>query len=200
MARHWLKRRGIALLLIGALSLGLLPAGCSSVRTPRPSPTEDLGNDVSPAVDVAISSSVERPSPGQQVELTVRLVPREDISGAVLHTSLPDCLQLIKGNLAWAGDLRTEHAVEVEATLEIKCEPEELLVARLILGEGSEYRAYWSPSEGQVVPQPAPPNDQQGTPGSGYPAPYPGPDEQAPSGRSWSQSSGVSQARLRRSS
>lgn len=173
---RWLRGAALVLLVV------VLLAGCSSAATPRATPTEYQGNDVSPAVDVTISSSVEHPSPGQQVELRVRLAPREDISGAVLQTSLPDCLQLTKGSLEWAGDLRTKHTVEVEATLEIKCEPVELLVARLILGEGSEYRAYWSPREGQVVPQPAPANDQQGTPGSGYPAPYPGPDEQAPSG------------------
>lgn len=148
-----------ARLLLCAVLLVL--AACGSPPAGSTVPTQQPPAEPAPAVDITIvPARAGCPSPGDQVDLVVRLVPREDRTGATLEVRLSDSLEFVREGFRWQGDVRSGQAVEVPATVRVTERGPVEIEAKLVFGPGSEYRATWTPCQGNSL-LPAPPRGSQ---------------------------------------
>lgn len=152
-------------LLVGLLML----ASCLEPFSERRESNQSIpAVEPSPSVEITISSPVaECPTSGQQIEVTIRIIPHEDRIAATLATTLSKSLVFVEGDLGWQGDLRAEQVVEVQAILQFVGNGPVRVTADLTIGEGSKYSAFWSLCEPEPISAPSLPGEQETHPSAG---------------------------------
>jgi hypothetical protein len=137
---------GLVLASYSGLSRGQGHLGSSGSRLVHREPD--------PAVELTLAATPEEPASGQVTSFTASILPREDITDAILVVTLPPGFERVSGDLSWQGDLRLGQPVSRSFQVRPLATPEGIVEAKLLTPSGLEHRAQLAFGAAALAPPP----------------------------------------------